>query len=742
MSKRTLFNAEEKTIEEAEAIIADEKYRDNLLIEDFSNLLRSYKKIYKQTRRLIRMSDMQQQRLNKAITEVGEAKEIAEAASRSKGDFLANMSHEIRTPMNAIIGMTDLALNMDLSPKLYKYLDTVRTSAHSLLGLINDILDFSKIEAGKLDIEYLDFNLHNVLDNLFSMFSGKAAEKGIELNSSVDKDVPVHLIGDSLRLGQILINLTNNAVKFTHAGMISVKVERGEGHGLQKIRNPEPVPGDFHSVANSLQTAISRSNETVLLKFSVKDTGIGISDEHLPMLFTSFSQADTSTSRQYGGTGLGLSICMRLVEMMGGEIWVESTYSIGSTFCFTAELGLQPESRKQESEYAEIGHAVEAKKKSESREKIRGAHVLLAEDNTINQQVAVELLKSAGITVDIANNGEEAVEAVCRAGSLEPAYDAVLMDVQMPGMDGFKATRIIRELELGATYKELGITGTDFSESLADDFKKHIPIIAMTAHAMKGDREKCIEAGMNDYVTKPINLEQLFSTMAKWMRLNRESAVSSQQSAPATQHPATSNLAIPDSMPGIDIKSCLRELGGNEKLFIRLIKDFIIHYSNTADNIRSALKKGETEEPLRLSHTLKGVAGIFVAKDLHNVSLNLELGIKNNDEALDNLLDDFERAMLELLESAKILEKLEKADAPLTTHKESETTPLLNELNGLILQNNPKAEDILNSLKDHLQRSGFQKETESLDDHINRFDFKNAHKILSGIAEAMGIVLA
>ncbi|MCP4113486.1 MAG: response regulator, partial [Desulfobacteraceae bacterium] len=670
MSKRTLFNAEEKTIEEAEEIIADEKYRDNLLTEDFSNLLRSYKKIYKQTQRLIKMSDRQHEKLNKAIAEVREAKELAEAASRSKGDFLANMSHEIRTPMNAIIGMTDLALNMDLSPKLYKYLDTVRTSAHSLLGLINDILDFSKIEAGKLDMEYLDFNLHSVLDNLFSMFSGKAAEKGIELRTCVDKDVPVHLVGDSLRLGQIFINLTNNAVKFTHKGMISIKVELAE---VQKIRDPEPVPGDFHSVASILQTVSPiPADERILLKFSVEDTGIGIADEHLPKLFTSFSQADTSTSRQYGGTGLGLSICMRLVEMMGGEIWVNSTYGFGSSFCFTTEFGLQTEDRKQEYKPAETGHTAEVEKEPEIREKIRGAHVLLAEDNTINQQVAVELLGSAEITADIADNGEEAVEAVCKAG-LKSVYDAVLMDVQMPGTDGFEATRIIREWELGATYKELGITGTDFSESSAD-FKKHIPIIAMTAHAMKGDREKCIEAGMNDYVTKPINLEQLFSTMAKWMRienLTREPAVSSRQAVSSSQqsavskqatgrHQGVTRQAIPDFMPGMDIESCLKELGGNEKLFMKLIKDFIIHYSDTAGNIRSALKKGETEEPMRLSHTLKGVAGIFAANDLYNASLNLELGIKNNDEALDNLLDEFERILLEVLESAKILEKLEK----------------------------------------------------------------------------------
>jgi len=253
VEKETLFKVEEQTIEDAEKIVNDKRHRANSLIDDFEKLLNGYKKIYKQTRRIIRMNDMMQQKLNKAIKEV-------EAASQAKGEFLANMSHEIRTPLNAIIGMTDLALDMELSPKLDNYLNTVRISAHSLLGLINDILDFSKIEAGKLDLEYIDFNLQDVMNNLSSMFLNKVAGKGIRLNTSVTEDVPYLLVGDALRLGQVLINLVNNAVKFTHEGCIEINVAMHEG-------------------------ASNLSRDMAMLLFSVKDTGIGISEQLLQKLF-------------------------------------------------------------------------------------------------------------------------------------------------------------------------------------------------------------------------------------------------------------------------------------------------------------------------------------------------------------------------------------------------------------------------------------------------------------------------
>ncbi len=554
-------------------------------------------------------------RLNKALMEVENASKDAETANRAKGDFLANMSHEIRTPMNAIINMTNLALSNDISPKTRNYLNTVRTSAHSLLVLINDILDISKIEAGKLLLESADFQLHDITDNLADMFSGKVSEKGIELVISIDENVPCALIGDPLRFGQILINLVNNAIKFTSKGEIIVRV-----------------------------SLVDKSSERVTLKIAVSDTGIGISREILPELFTSFTQADSSVTRKFGGTGLGLAICKQLAEMMNGVAWAESEPGVGSIFYFTASLARQMEHKerkynlpadlqgmkalvadgneasrkvlqnilksftfdvtlaalgeevlailaetdanpydlvildrsmsdsdgtevskkiredlkltripviimtefgKQESAEQAGGvpgvnsflvkpvkpsllfatimevfgqeppgvseHGEASKRENTVTEKIRGSRVLLVEDNIINQKVATEVLRIAGVTSEIASNGKEAIEFICRGMPGECPYDAVLMDVQMPEMDGFEATRIIRDWESGLSYE-------DSLLNIEQNSIRRIPIIAMTAHAMKGDQKKCIESGMDDYMAKPINPEQLYSALAKWVR--------------------------------------------------------------------------------------------------------------------------------------------------------------------------------------------------------------------------------
>ncbi|NJD89962.1 MAG: transporter substrate-binding domain-containing protein [Geobacter sp.] len=749
----------------------------------------------------------------RAYEELQRAKAAAEAATTAKSAFLANMSHEIRTPMNAVIGMLYLLQQTELSDKQKSYTAKAEGAAKSLLKIINDILDFSKIEAGRLQMESIPFLLSEVLTKLTDIAPVSIGDKKVELVICTSAETPDLLTGDPLRLGQVLLNLVNNAIKFTEEGAVIIRI-----------------------------SPVSKTNERGTLHFIVEDTGIGMTAEQKERLFGAFTQADSSTTRRFGGTGLGLTISRQLVQLMGGDIAVESEVGVGSKFSFNAEFALEADHHETLGENCSalqgkrllqissggkgaaataamlvsfginvttIAHTSTLKDQTEfdlllldiaatdiqgadeilratckqglrnipavlfsndkklrgidatcspiaetvvkptvpaallgalmsaagflnSREcheeesisvddYFKGRRILLAEDNLINQEVARGILERWGISVDIASNGAMATEMVRSSGN---CYDALLMDLQMPVMDGFEATRLIRA---SSRYKDL-------------------PIIAMTASAMLDDRDMCFKAGMNDHVAKPIDVSELFAVLHRWFRPESEiPAVIAEESASEGLRAFT----FPESTPGIDLEKAIKRVG-NKQILITVLKEFRRLHSQDDRIIREAVENGSHLLARRVAHTLKGLAKTIGAEEVGNIAESIENSLsKDPGKTIEEFMQPLSSELASLNASLAFVEEI-AADDLLTIPPSTDEEPgnpealseLLRDLYAQLQSNNLEACNVVRKLRHLLPDDSLKSQVETVEKGVERLNFSEALKGVTEIAEILAIDLA
>jgi two-component system sensor histidine kinase/response regulator len=609
------------------------------------------------------------------LEDLDEARQEADGAAKAKADFLANMSHEIRTPMNAIIGFSGLAMKTGLDQKQRDYIQKIQQSGKHLLGIINDILDFSKIEAGKLAVEHTDFELEKVLDNVSNLISEKTSSKGLELLFHVEEGTPRYLMGDPLRLGQILVNYANNAVKFTDQGEVVVSVK-----------------------------VVEETDTDGLFRFAVRDTGIGLTEEQIGKLFQSFSQADTSTSRKYGGTGLGLAISKKLATLMGGDVGVESEYGKGSTFWFTARLGKGVAKATNEDQ--------QAAQLMENLDAIKGASILVAEDNEFNQQIATELLTDAGFKVDIAENGRKAIEMLNKR-----TYDVVLMDMQMPVMDGTTATREIRK----------------------DERFKDLPILAMTANVMEADIEKCREAGMWDHIGKPIDPDELFAKLLKWVKPRQSGEVQETAAVPLKEtEPAKEKLKparqddLPE-IPGLDTKLGLKRVMGKKKFYLDMLRKYIENQGQAPAQILQSLDSDDYATAERQAHTAKGVSGNIGATELQGMAADLEKAIREKSprEEIAALLATFGAAHGKLI--AGLTEAFPAAMAPeeLVEVDEAKAAVVYEKMRELLAGDDSEAVDYLETEKAVLRYILGAEQFQHFEHAVKQYGFAQALELLT-----------